>query len=57
MECPHALGEKVEKHMAKQKPRNLGVNFTIIRASEYRFLWVDVGSFGSLSDAQIFNHF
>ena len=38
---------------------NKGVCSLVLLAlvnAEYRFLWVDVGSSGSLSDAQIFNY-
>ena len=49
-----------------KKPRKSGSEFTIIKDfltlvllaqvnAEYRFLWADVGSKGSPSDAQIFN--
>ena len=63
---PHALGALDGKHVALKKPKNSGALyhnykgfFSIVMLAlvdgEYKFRWVDVGTEGSCSDAQIFN--
>ena len=63
---PHALGALDGKHIAIRRPRGGGSEFFNYKGfhsivmlalvdAEYRFLWVDLGSSGSWSDAQIFN--
>jgi hypothetical protein len=63
---PHTLGALDGKHIAIKAPSNSGSLyhnykgfFSIILLAlvdaEYRFLWVDVGTAGSTSDAAIFN--
>ena len=63
---PHAVGTLDGKHIAMKKPKksrseyyNYKGFFSLLLLAlvdtEYRFLWVDVGSSGSPSDAQIFN--
>ena len=63
---PQAVGALDGKHIAIKKPKKSGSEYfnykgyfslvllTLVHA-EYKFLWVNVGSSGSLSDAQIFN--
>ena len=64
---PHTLGSIDGKHLAIKSPRKSGSLyhnykgfFSIILLglvdAEYKFLWVDVGSPGSNSDAGLFNH-
>ena len=64
---PHALGALDGKHVAIRKPPKSGSLyhnykgfFSIVLMAlvdaEYRFRWVDVGTEGSCSDAQIFSH-
>ena len=47
------------KHVALKKPKNYKGFFCIVMLAlvhgEYKFRWVDVGTAGSCSDAQIFN--
>ena len=63
---PHALGALDGKHIAIKAPAKSGSLyhnykgfFSIILLglvdAEYQFLWVDVGTHGSTSDASIFN--
>ena len=63
---PHALGALDGKHVALKKPKNSGALyhnykgfFSIVMLAlvdgQYKFRWVDVGTAGSCSDAQIFN--
>lgn len=63
---PHAVGALDGKHVAIRKPPKSGSLFhnykgffsVVLLAlvdAEYRFRWVDVGTEGSCSDAQIFN--
>ena len=63
---PHAVGALDGKHIAMKNPKNScseyfnykGYFSLILLAlvnAEYKFLWVNVGVSGSLSDAQIFN--
>ena len=63
---PHALGALDGKHVALKKPKNSGALYhnykgffsTVMLAlvdGQYKFRWVDVGTAGSCSDAQIFN--
>ena len=66
MECPHPVGALDGKHIAMKKPKKSGSEyynhkgfFSLVLLAlvdtEYKFFWVNVGSSGSLSDAQIFN--
>ena len=63
---PHALGALDGKHVALKKLKNTGALyhnykgfFSIVMLAlvdgQYKFRWVDVGTAGSCSDAQIFN--
>ena len=63
---PHAPGAFDGKHVALKKPKNSGALyhnykgfFSIVMLAlvdgQYKFRWVDVGTAGSCSDAQIFN--
>ena len=63
---PHALGALDRKHVALKKPKNSGALyhkykgfFSIVMLAlvdgQYKFRWMDVGTAGSCSDAQIFN--
>ena len=63
---PHAIGALDGKHIAMKKPKRSGSEYynykhffsMVLLAlvdADYKFLWVDVGSSGSCSDAQIFN--
>ena len=63
---PHALGALDGKYVALKKPKNTGVLyhnyngfFSIVMLAlvdgQYKFRWVDAGTAGSCSDAQIFN--
>ena len=63
---PHALGALDGKHVALKKPKNSGALyhnykwfFSIVILAlvdgQYKFRWVDAGTAGSGSDAQIFN--
>lgn len=66
LQVPHAIGAMDGKHVACICPNNSGSLyhnykgfFSIVLLalvdSDYKFLWLDVGSPGSMSDAQIFN--
>ena len=63
---PHAVGALDGKHIAIKKPKMSGSEYfnykgyfsLVLLALDdagYKFLWVNVGSSGSSSDAQIFN--
>ena len=63
---PHALGALDGKHVALKKPKNSGALYHNYKGffsiamlalvdGQYKFRWVDVGTAGSCSDAQIFN--
>ena len=63
---PHTLGALDGKHVALKKPKNSGALyhnykgfFSIVMLAlvdgQYKFRWVDAGTAGSCSDAQIFN--
>ena len=64
---PHSLGALDKKPIVMKKPMKSGSEYYNYKGffplvllamvdTEYRFLLVDVGSSGSSSDAQIFNH-
>lgn len=63
---PHACGALDGKHIACRRPRKSGSLyfnykgfFSIVLMglvdADYKFLWIDVGGYGHMSDAQIFN--
>ena len=63
---PHALGALDGKHVALKKPKNSGALyhhykgfFSVVMLAlvdgQYKSRWVDVGTAGSSSDAEIFN--
>ena len=63
---PHSLGDLDGKHVGLKKPKNSGALyhnykglFSVVMLAlvdgQYKFRWVDVGTAGSCSDAQIFN--
>ena len=63
---PHALGALDGKHVALKKPKNTGalyhnykgffsIGMLALVDGQYKFRWVDAGTAGSCSDAQIFN--
>ena len=62
---PHAVGAIDGKHTTMKNPKKTGIYYNykgffsmVLLAlvdAEYRFLWIDCGSSGSLSDAQIIN--
>ena len=63
---PHACAALDGKHVACRSPRNSGSLyfnyksfFSIVLMglvdADYKFLWIDVGGYGHMSDAQIFN--
>ena len=63
---PHTVGALDGKHIALKKPKNNGTLyhnykgfFSIVMwglvDGDYKFRWVDAGTVGSCSDAQIFN--
>ena len=63
---PHAVGALDGKHIAIKKPKKSGSEYFNCKGyfslvllalvdADYKFLWVNVGSSGSSSDAQIFN--
>ena len=62
----NAVGAQDGKHIAMEKPKNSGNEYFTYKGyfsvvllalvdAEYKFVWVNVGSSGSSSDAQIFN--
>ena len=64
---PHVLGALDGKHIAMKMPKksesefyNYKVFFSLVLLvlvdRDYRFLWVNLGSSGSSSDAHLFNH-
>jgi hypothetical protein len=64
---PHTCGAIDGKHIAIKKPKNSGSLyfnykgfFSIVMLavvdSDYKFIWVDIGSRGASSDAQIYNN-
>ena len=63
---PHAIGALDGKHVGLRKPPQSGslyhnykgffsIIILVLVDAEYKFTWVDVGSTGHMSDAQIFN--
>ena len=63
---PHAVGAIYETHVTMKKPKKSGSDYYNYKGffslvllalvnTEYRIFWIDVGSSGSSSDAQIFN--
>ena len=63
---PHACGALDGKHIACRRPRSSGslyfnykgffsIVLTGLVDAYYKFLWIDVGGYGHMSDAQIFN--
>ena len=59
---PHTVGALDGKHFAIKKPTKLGSEYFNYKGYfsvvlwDHKFLWVNAGSSGSSSDAQIFNH-
>ena len=63
---PHACAAFDGKHVAGRRPRNSGSLYFNYKSffsimlmglvdSDYKFLWIDVGGCGHMSDAQLFN--
>ena len=63
---PHVVGAIVGKHITRKKPKKSGSDYynykgffsLVVLAlvdTESSFLWIDCGSIGSCSDAQILN--
>ncbi|XP_014675989.1 PREDICTED: putative nuclease HARBI1 [Priapulus caudatus] len=63
---PHACGAIDGKHVAIRCPRNSGSLYHTYKGffsvvlmalvdADYKFVWIDVGGYGSQSDAQIYN--
>ena len=61
---PHAVGAIDRKHIAMKKPKKTGsglcnykgfFSLVLLVEAEYRLMWIDCGSSGSCSDAEIFN--
>eukprot|EP00105_Crassostrea_gigas_P007335 XP_011421541.1 PREDICTED: protein ALP1-like [Crassostrea gigas] len=63
---PHACGALDGKHIVCRRPRNSGSLYFNYKGffslvlmglvdADYKFLWIDVGGYGHMSDAQIFN--
>ncbi|XP_062588500.1 uncharacterized protein LOC134250166 [Saccostrea cucullata] len=63
---PHACGALDGKHIACRRPRNSGSLYYNYKGffsimlmglvdADYKFLWIDVGGYGHMSDSQIFN--
>jgi len=66
MECSSCYGSLDGKHVAIRKPAKSGFLyynykgfFSVVLMAlvdgDYKFLWVDISGYGSMSDAQIFN--
>ena len=62
---PHTVGSLDRKHIVMKKPKKSGSDYYNFKGffslvllalddAEYRFMWIDWGSSGSCSDAQIF---
>ena len=67
MVYPPTLGALDEKHISMKKPKKSSSEYYNYKGffslmlialidTDYKFLWVDVGSSGSSSDGEIFNH-
>ena len=64
MECPLTLRALDRRHITIKKPGSEFYNYKsffslvllAVVDTDYRFVWVDVGSSGYSSDAQTFNH-
>ena len=65
-DVPHAFGALDGKHIAIKKPKKSGSEYFNYKGhsslvllalvdADYKFLWINMGTSGSSSDAQIFN--